>query len=1298
MSTWPESTAWLASGNLMSRMKLIAAAALLLAWAAPVGATYVTLTGAGGVSIGAGPLTPPSILPAISSAFDQNGANGDTTNALTVPTAAADLPATTSNSWVNYFEGTVDNNLSSGVNQEYLLGVASASITALGVSAQTGAGAPQFFTQFDRTNAFRWWNGSAGINVLTGSNLPYAPLRGSGYNFGAFPWTATGGGCSREPSGWYENYNEVAGATTSLVFFADPGFGCQTTPWLVTSTIPGVGATQGTGIANGGSANTTCVSNSPIAGEMTVTATVATAHGVQPGHTGLTLAGFTPSGFNLSNYAALAGTGGTTLVLESTTGGGTCPASSPSVEGTALTGAGGTILFSSIDNYSSLQGTGITTKGNQKFCGVEGEYGADSPTPGVQFVRILDAKTGLDLVGSPAIPSNLNQGASNVTGYVTNTAQNTTATFTASITAAGVMNVTVVTGTPFQVGTYITGPSLPTTYIASLGTGTGGTGTYNLANTNIGQALPSSNLYTYHNYAPALTVTALNSYTITNAVYASTRNGQVTFTTGAGPTPAHGLSPGSLFDVTGMSPSGYNGRYIAIAGTSGSTLVGVSWPVAALANPGSFVSGGAETSEVMPGALVVGAYGSAQVSPFGTYGSTGTGGVGTYALSVNQSTWTFTGTASGTTALNVTAQPGTTSFEYLAAGVGFTGTSVTGGTYIATSFTGGGVGSTYAMNQSNTFSSETLTTTGDIWSSGSPGNIYMANAFVWTPTPSTTGGGYGQLASVTAATLGNFASVVGAYNAGVGSFHGQWGGNAANWHMGYGVFPQDSSGNPSLTSLQSICNKTTDFLAFDTANSITPQLLYRMSDPGIFGDSSNATITGYITAASGTTATLNVASTLTGSLTLATGTQTAYLTGPGLAGGNASVPSFTLTTSASSTYTLTWGSSIAANLGSSGSPVTLNVGKNKPLTPNAPAQVNGYITTSGGSGPCATQSCLNVTSFVTSAGYWAGSATLSGSSPPPTYTTLTINSTTTGTPADDMACFDSTPTDLTGPPLLIKSGSGSTWTVLNNYYQPFGPDANIYCTLSIVTPNQTIVASTNVPYPAQITGYVGGSNGGIGAYTLSNSLNGTVGSSGSPVAMTLTGIVQGGASAPGPALTITDHGPGTTYALNNFPSASPTGSIPLVGTYTTGSLGGTPSAIQAQLSTSADGPAVSGFSWANLSSQTISGGNWSGTISGVPPGQYYVAVRAANGTSYVNLPNPIMVGAVFDATGEGNMGACLGGGAGTFTSFAYGLMDGQVQINGDDQMFGPPVVNAVSPSFSQASTINQYGVGGGVFF
>ena len=50
---------------------------------------------------------------------------------------------------------------------------------------------------------------------------------------------------------------------------------------------------------------------------------------------------------------------------------------------------------------------------------------------------------------------------------------------------------------------------------------------------------------------------------------ASWSAGEVTFTTGS----AHGVSVGATFRITGMTPDGYNGTFVAIAGTTGSTLV-----------------------------------------------------------------------------------------------------------------------------------------------------------------------------------------------------------------------------------------------------------------------------------------------------------------------------------------------------------------------------------------------------------------------------------------------------------------------------------------------------------------------------------------------------------------------------------------------------------------------------------------------------------------------------------------------------------------------------------------------------
>ena len=56
---------------------------------------------------------------------------------------------------------------------------------------------------------------------------------------------------------------------------------------------------------------------------------------------------------------------------------------------------------------------------------------------------------------------------------------------------------------------------------------------------------------------------------LTGSSWATTGGGQVTFTT----TSAHGVAIGQTFTISGCTPAGYNGTYVAIAGTSGSTLV-----------------------------------------------------------------------------------------------------------------------------------------------------------------------------------------------------------------------------------------------------------------------------------------------------------------------------------------------------------------------------------------------------------------------------------------------------------------------------------------------------------------------------------------------------------------------------------------------------------------------------------------------------------------------------------------------------------------------------------------------------
>lgn len=76
---------------------------------------------------------------------------------------------------------------------------------------------------------------------------------------------------------------------------------------------------------------------------------------------------------------------------------------------------------------------------------------------------------------------------------------------------------------------------------------------------------------------------------VSNASWAATSGGQITITTSA----AHGLSATHTFSLTNISPSGYNGQYTAIAGTTGSAIV-----AAKTSNPGAYVSGGQVSSWV----------------------------------------------------------------------------------------------------------------------------------------------------------------------------------------------------------------------------------------------------------------------------------------------------------------------------------------------------------------------------------------------------------------------------------------------------------------------------------------------------------------------------------------------------------------------------------------------------------------------------------------------------------------------------------------------------------------------------
>ena len=248
---------------------------------------------------------------------------------------------------------------------------------------------------------------------------------------------------------------------------------------------------------------------------------------------------------------------------------------------------------------------------------------------------------------------------------------------------------------------------------------------------------------------------------------------------------------------------------------------------------------------------------------------------------------------------------------------------------------------------------------------------------------------------------------------------------------------------------------------------------------------------------------------------------------------------------------------------------------------------------------------------------------------------------------------------LTGSPLLITGVGANGIGVTGNYYPPFAGDTHLIASLSTVVPGEYIqnAAITN---PVKVTSFKAGAIGLLGDYVLSGPPNasGAVGSSGSQVVFLGTTITDGGAIAPGPALTILDQGPFPTFPITNF--AAKTGTIALWGTYDPSTLGGTPTGINVIVSASANGPALAGCTPCNngpLTSVTISAGKWSGTLAGIPAGgPYSVRVAAANGLNYVTMASSIKVGWVFADWGNGQADAFQVAKTGANNSWAYGLL------------------------------------------
>ena len=297
------------------------------------------LLGDGGICLAL--LSTPAIVPQPTSFFSNGNGAAGANNGLKTPANAFETPIVVTHSMGILVDGSVSPGLgfAGPTGTQFALGQGAANV-GLQISDNL-FGLPAFFFQKPytvSTTVNSWWQGQ-GFNLVGGGGVGGGSS--STYNNGYYPFTATGGLCpgsgAREPTGVWGG---IGGSSTQTgaVDITDPGFLLCSTPTITIAAIPNSGAQVPT--LAGSPGPTTCVSNSPVTGNFTVTTHVTVPHGITAGQT-YTLQGFTPTGYN-KTYTALAGSrGGTTLVgTPSTATTGTCPTSPATTEGTALGGTG----------------------------------------------------------------------------------------------------------------------------------------------------------------------------------------------------------------------------------------------------------------------------------------------------------------------------------------------------------------------------------------------------------------------------------------------------------------------------------------------------------------------------------------------------------------------------------------------------------------------------------------------------------------------------------------------------------------------------------------------------------------------------------------------------------------------------------------------------------------------------------------------------------------------------------------------------------------------------------------------
>ena len=315
-------------------------------------------------------------------------------------------------------------------------------------------------------------------------------------------------------------------------------------------------------------------------------------------------------------------------------------------------------------------------------------------------------------------------------------------------------------------------------------------------------------------------------------------------------------------------------------------------------------------------------------------------------------------------------------------------------------------------------------------------------------------------------------------------------------------FPMDSTGHPSSSAFTSLCTKTTDFQSFASTYGGAWRSLYKFNDGGIWADHSMAEFTGYPAARAARPPAERV--------------EHAVWFDEPVCGEYGHLGGWALRQQRVSDrrqriwldYALSFGAATAQNVVRADRPRCRQ--EYQPAAPLASQQVTASI-----SGSTLTVSALIGSATSTFTGVYSGAqatGNLTTSSP-------------TGTIAIGQCIWDGGLNITPQYPLCITGGSGSTWTVnggtaLFNFYPAIASET-MYATNVAIVPG-TYVMGAGITTPVLVKGYgtlTPCATTGFqmcGTYVIDNPGSLSVSSE----TMTLSGVTEGGAIAPGAALTV----------------------------------------------------------------------------------------------------------------------------------------------------------------------------------